>query len=87
MTVTASRGVLRRGKATDGVFGRAARATSTFHTFDPKLGALEETTEISVDQARREFDANPRTKMSSRGDGTHVFVVSTHFGYERFVLE
>lgn len=79
-------GALRRGRATEAVFARATRATSTFHVFDPALGALEETTEISVDQARRMFEEDRRVKMKSRADGTHMFIISTHRSYERIVL-
>lgn len=72
---------LRRGKATESVFAKARRATSTYHTFDS-----ETTEEIPVETARLAFLSKRSIKMSARSDGSFVFIDPNPWGYARYEL-
>jgi hypothetical protein len=81
-------GALRRGRRTDEVFARAARATTHFHSFVPGTARDVESVEpISVEEARRMFDDHRRAKMVRRDDGAFVFVVGTPIGTTRVEIE
>lgn len=72
---------LRRGKATEAVFAKARRATSTYHTL-----FAETTEEIPVETARLAFLGKRSIKMSSRPDGSFVFIDPSPWGYTRYEL-
>lgn len=84
-----SAATLRRGKATDDIFARAKRVVRVdAETYDAKGNRFpEREQEITLDEAKKAFQQNPKAKMSWRNhDGAFVFVVSTHWGQTLYEL-